>query len=191
MPYGKSNKEIQEAHMGGVGKSPTTYAPFKMKGHELPGPNQRTPAVLKAFGTKDSDMPDKVSQESGLLYTEGGVGSSPAKSWFSDIAKKVGGGIKKAVGMTPIGMGAKALFGNKGGGGGGGGGGVAPHGDEAHTGGGGEDAGAITAGGGEEALDPQLTKKQQVMATIKEKGARGLFGGGQGGGGGKFGRMGV
>ena len=37
------------------------YTPYKMLGHELPGPNQRTPALLKPFGTKDSDMPEKIS----------------------------------------------------------------------------------------------------------------------------------
>jgi len=70
---------------GGVGG----YKPYKMKGHELPGIKQRTPATLKAFGTKDSDMPEKVSQKSGVLYTEGGVGSSPAKGWFKNLREKI------------------------------------------------------------------------------------------------------
>ena len=79
------------------------YTPYKMLGHELPGPKQRTPATLKSFGTKDSDMPEKVSQKSGVLYKEGsGVGSSPAKGWF-DKFKKVG---KKM--LDPLGLKDKA-----------------------------------------------------------------------------------
>ena len=104
MPYSKSNKEIQEAHMGGVGKykSPATYTPYKMVGHTLPGIKQRSGAKMRSFGTKDSDMPDKVSQKSGLLYSEGGVGSSPAKG-FWDKVKSLG---KKA--LDPLGLKKKA-----------------------------------------------------------------------------------
>ena len=72
---------------GGVGKSPNTYTSYKMKGHELPGPNQRTPATLKAFGTKDSDMPDSVSTTPGKFV--GGVGGSPAKGWFKNLREKI------------------------------------------------------------------------------------------------------
>ena len=44
---------------------------------------------MRAFGTKDSDMPEKVSQKSGTLYTEGGVGNSPVKGWFRDKLKAI------------------------------------------------------------------------------------------------------
>jgi len=70
------------------------YTPYKMVGHELKGPNQRksTVAKMNAFGTKDSDMPDKVSTTPGMPYAEGGVGSSPAKGIW-DKLKRVGKGI--------------------------------------------------------------------------------------------------
>jgi len=88
------------------------YTPYKMVGHTLKGIKQKPAAVkLKAFGTKDSDMPDGVSQKSGLLY-KGGVGSSPAKGWFSKIGKaakglvkKVGGAVGGALGLAKKGEG--------------------------------------------------------------------------------------
>ena len=84
------------------------YTPYKMVGHELKGIKQRKPAVakMKSFGTKDSDMPEKVSQKSGILYAQGGVGSSPAKGFFGNIfkgakklVKKVGGKVGGALGL--------------------------------------------------------------------------------------------
>ena len=78
------------------------YTPYKMVGHTLPGIKQRSGAKMRSFGTKDSDMPDKVSQKSGLLYSEGGVGSSPAKG-FWDKVKSLG---KKA--LDPLGLKKKA-----------------------------------------------------------------------------------
>ena len=129
---GVSNPELTK-------NSPAGYAPFKMMGHEHPGIKQRSPATLKAFGTKDSDMPDKISTTPNKMTA---VGSSPAKGWMSNImgaAKKVfGGGKDKGastnVGTKPpeedmvTGIGTPVE-------GGGDGGAVPPHGDEAHTGG--------------------------------------------------------
>ena len=148
------------------------YKPFQMN---AAGPKYKNSPIEKNYGSpaqRGFDFTGGV----GSKEMESGVGTafdyaSPAKGWLSNIAKKVGGGIKKAVGMTPIGMGAKALFGNKGGGeaeaaaaqaqAAAAGGAVAPHGDEAHTSGGGgaqvADAsgfgtggpmGTMTAGGG-------------------------------------------
>ena len=178
-----------EIKYGGVGKSPNTYTPYKMKGHELPGPNQRTPAVLKAFdasgGAINEEMVDKVSTTPGMPYA-GGVGSSPAKGWFRDKLKDIGGGIGKAL-TNPLGAirdkmaggggadpaaqlqqaAAAAQAGGKGGklwGGIGSTGGVQPHGDEAHTGGGaaGIDTKAAALGvmGGEQA---QTITKEQAL----------------------------
>ena len=125
------------------------YPPFEMKGHELPGIKQRSTNKMKAFGTKDSDMPDKVSTTPGMPYAEGGVGSSPAKG-FWDKVKRVGKGLltgglsevarakkkKEAAAAAAAEAGAAAGAGT-----------VAPHGDEAHTGGGGA-AGAVATGVG-------------------------------------------
>lgn len=61
--------------------------PYKMSGHELPGPNQRTPAALKAFGTKDSDMPEKVST------TPGKFAGSSALKFFGGWGGGGGGGL--------------------------------------------------------------------------------------------------
>ena len=84
---------------GGVGKSPNTYTPYKMKGHELPGPNQRTPSKMSMEKTHiNEEMVDKTSKKSGVLYAEGGVGSSPAKGWLSNIGKSIGKIGKKAIG---------------------------------------------------------------------------------------------
>jgi len=173
------------------------YTPYKMLGHELPGIKQRTPATLKAFGTKDSDMPEKVSQKSGVLYKEGsGVGDSPAKELLMHEAAQggVGRAMNKLLGSNKVKTGAASQ-------------GVAPHGDEAHTGGG--EAAAVA---GEEApwevmkvgafgdmnkgerrtymqgLDKDQ-RKQQIMSNLKTGGIKGLmsggglFGGGSGGGG--------
>ena len=161
MPYSKSNKEIQEARMGGVGKykSPNTYAPFKMKAKNNDPMTKNygpvAPGKMRAFGTKDSDMPDKVSTTPGMPYA-GGVSSSPAKIGAFGLAKRLfGGGGSGAPGLqtTAAGMKAKmaeALAKAKAGeqaegeaammadaGGEGAEIAVPPHGDEAHTGGGG------------------------------------------------------
>jgi hypothetical protein len=71
------------------------YIPYKMLGHELPGPNQRTPAVLKAFdasgGAINEEMVDGISTTPGVPY-KGGVGSSPAKNIFKKFREAFGGG---------------------------------------------------------------------------------------------------
>ena len=91
--------------MAGIGKyegvgnfemdAPTQYAPFKMKAKNNDPMTKNygpvAPGKMRAFGTKDSDMPEKVSQKSGTLYTEGGVGNSPVKGWFRDKLKDIGG----------------------------------------------------------------------------------------------------
>ena len=84
------------------------YTPYKMLGHELPGPKQRAPGKMSMEKTHINDkMVDGVSKKSGVLYKEGsGVGSSPAKGWLSNIVKKVKGGAKKA--LDPLGLAGKA-----------------------------------------------------------------------------------
>ena len=160
MPYGKSNKEIQEAHMGGVGKykSPNKYTPYKMTGHELPGIKQKSAAKLKAF-----DSPTGLN--AGMVD---GISTSPNKfgmmSQGMDFARKVMGKRKGKGGKMwgGIGNAVNAVTG------GGGGGGVAPHGDEAHTGGGGGGDGfqdpLLAGGGAAEGGEEPLTKKQQMAA---------------------------
>ena len=76
-------KELKTNNMG--------YTPYKMVGHELKGIKQRKPAVakMKSFGVDQKDGPDGVSQKSGILYAQGGVGSSPNK--FLGISPIVGG----------------------------------------------------------------------------------------------------
>ena len=65
-----------------------SYTPYKMLGHKLPGPKQyKAPAKLKAFGTKDSDMPDGISTSPGKYA--GGVGESPAKGFLPNIVKNM------------------------------------------------------------------------------------------------------
>ena len=156
----------------------TGYTPYKMTGHELPGIKQRSGAKMKAFGVNDSDMPDKVSQKSGALYAEGGVGSSPAKNIFKKLKNALGGGADPAaqIKMKMEQMKAAVAAAKAGGagaagaaGGGvaavGGGGEVPQHGAESHSG---------------ESVNP--AKQQKMMAQA----AGGTSGGG---GGGKFGRM--
>ena len=117
-------------------KNSTEYAPFKMMGHEHPGIKQRTPAALKAFGTKDSDMPEKISTTPGK-YADG-TGSSPAKSWLSNIVdsvrRKKGSSQATVAAPPPEENMADGVFGTPVEGGGDGGA-VPPHGDEAHSGG--------------------------------------------------------
>jgi len=129
------------------------YTPYKMLGHELPGPNQRTPNKLSLeVDPLNDEMVDKTSKKSGTLYTKGGVGSSPAKG-FWDSVKSIG---KKMLDPLGIKKKAKKVFGLGGDDapveGGGDGGAVAPHGDEAHTGGaiGNEEGGSWEAMGQEE-----------------------------------------
>ena len=81
------------------------YTPYKMLGHELPGPNQRTPNKLSLeVDPLNAEMVDKTSTTPGKY--SGGAGSSPAKGWLSNVGKALTGGVG-------------ALFGGKKGGGGG------------------------------------------------------------------------
>ena len=51
MPYGNEDAYKAQDILGGVGKykSPNEYSPYKMQGHELPGPNQyKSPATLES-----------------------------------------------------------------------------------------------------------------------------------------------
>ena len=83
------------------------YAPYKMLGHTLPGIKQRPSlAKLKAFGTKDSDMPEKVSTSPGSGLNFAAVGSSPNKGWFKNIGKSIGGAIKGIGGSVGNAVGA-------------------------------------------------------------------------------------
>ena len=62
------------------------YTPYKMLGHELPGPNQRTPNKLSLeVDPLNAETVDKTSKKSGVLYTEGTVSNSPAKGLFGAI----------------------------------------------------------------------------------------------------------
>ena len=133
--------------------------PFKMKAENNDPMTKNygpvAPGKMRAFGTKDSEMPDKVSTTPGMPYA-GGVSSSPAKIGAFGLAKRLfGGGGSGAPGLqtTAAGMKAKmaeALAKAKAGeqaegeaamvadaGGEGAEMAVPPHGDEAHTGGGG------------------------------------------------------
>ena len=156
------------------------YKPFQMK---AAGPKYKNSPIEKNYGSpaqRGFDFTGGV----GSKEMEGGVGSafdyaSPAKGWFSNIAKKVGSFAKKAVGGG-AGLIGKALGIGKGGGAaetamagaGAAGGGVQPHGDEAHTGG-----------------DAAQTMMEQQKAKQGGKMWGGI--GTQQGGGGKFGRMGI
>jgi len=87
------------------------YKPFEMKAKA----HGNSP-VDKNFGTKEVRFPSSLP----YMSSAGGVGSSPAKGWFKNIAKKVGGFAKKAIG-GPVGAAlgiGKKLFGKDGGGGG-------------------------------------------------------------------------
>ena len=100
-----------------------SYTPYKMKAaNHNNSPFDKnygavTPGKMRSFDSTDGaineNMIDGVSQKSGLLYTEGGVGSSPAKGWLSNIAKGIGNVGKKVAGGVFGG-----LLGKKGGGGG-------------------------------------------------------------------------
>jgi len=186
-----------------VDTAPTKYSPFKM-----PASVQGNSPITKNFGSKEqrgfstpakmsdmvqTNMPDKVSKKSGVLYKGGGTGSSPAKGWFSNIAKKVGGFAKKAIGMTPIGMAGKALFGKKGNqaespdpaaavgaaaenaAASGGGGATQPHGDEMHTGEGAQ-ATAGAEGEGVQSQDPTQMMKMQKLKMKKRSQLSGMGG---------------
>jgi hypothetical protein len=163
-------KELKTNNMG--------YTPYKMLGHELKGIKQRAPGKMSMEKTHINDkMVDGVSKKSGVLYKEGsGVGSSPAKGWFSNIAKKVGGFAKKA--MDPLGLKDKAkkalgIGGDDSAGGGDTAGLEARVSALEESSGGGETA--AVAGGGEEAPWEAMDKKEFLTM---EKGARKEYMGG-------------
>lgn len=84
------------------------YTPYKMKADNNDPMTKNygavAPGKMRAFGTKDSDMPDSVSTTPGKYA--GGVGSSPAKGWFNKLV----GGAKKLAGkaLDPLGLKNKA-----------------------------------------------------------------------------------
>ena len=109
------------------------YKPFKMLGHELPGIKQRG-VPYTAGDPLNEEMVDGVSTTPNKMAA---VGSSPAKGWLRNIAKRVVGGAKKIGGAVKgatdklLGIGGDDAPAE----GGGDGSVVPPHGDEAHTGG--------------------------------------------------------
>jgi hypothetical protein len=142
--------DYSQSFEGGVAK----YAPFKMKAADHNNSpiekNYGTPAHrgvgdnLAAFGAGTSNIEKNSGVGSGLNYGTS-VGSSPAKGWFSKMAKKIGGGIKKfakgegALGLlNPLGRGISELTKKRGQGGvGDATASVVPnHGDESHGDGG-------------------------------------------------------
>jgi hypothetical protein len=186
-------KELKTNNMG--------YTPYKMLGHELPGIKQRAPGKMSMEKTHINDkMVDGVSKKSGVLYKEGGgVGSSPAKGWLSNMAKKVGGFAKKA--MDPLGLKGKAKkalgMGGDDSAGGGDTAGLEARVTElegqveaANSGGGGDTLtgkqaanamfGVAGGGGGGSAFGPKDPKKLAAMAAVNS-GVSGLGGTGLGG----------
>jgi hypothetical protein len=89
-------------------KSNMGYTPYKMKADNNDPMTKNygavAPGKMRAFGTKDSDMPDGISTTPGKYA--GGVGSSPAKGWFNKLV----GGAKKLAGkaLDPLGLKNKA-----------------------------------------------------------------------------------
>ena len=163
-----------------------------MLGHELKGPNQKSPNTLKAFGTNDTEFLDQEGTDTGTSLNYGSaVGGSPNKLGAADEA------IAGAAAVGPIPMplpeaGAAPIEKTS----------VPPHGDESHTGGavGGEpeeapweamgkkEWGGMNMGGRMKHLKG-LTPEQR-KTQLKEGG--GMFGGGVAGlfgGGGGFGGM--
>lgn len=187
------------------------YTPYKMAA-------VGSSPIIKNFGTKEerghTDGSPNTMRTFGIDSTEdeGGVGSglnsgsSPAKGWFSNIAKKVGGAVKGigkkvggvvggALGLQSAGDPAEAAVA------GASETAVPPHGDEAHSGGaigGAPEAepafqamdrkGFMGMGGAERkeymgGLD-KSQRKEQMSAMMPKP-----FGGGGGVGGGMFGNM--
>ena len=118
-------------------KNSTEYAPFKMMGHELPGIKQKAPLEMSMEKTHiNENMVDGISITPGK-YADG-TGSSPAKSWLSNIVdsvrRKKGSSQATVAAPPPEENMADGVFGTPVEGGGDGGA-VPPHGDEAHSGG--------------------------------------------------------
>ena len=79
------------------------YTPYKMAADNNDPMTKNygvvAPGKMRSFGTKDSDMPDGISQKSGILY-KGGVGGSPAKGFFKNMFNKVKKGVQKVGGAV-------------------------------------------------------------------------------------------
>ena len=161
------------------------YKPYKMLGHELPGPNQRTPATLRSFDASDGAINENMVRKTSTTPGKysGGVGSSPAKELLMTEAGQAA--VQDAQGG--VGQAAKRMKKMR----------VAPHGDESHTGGG----GAAVAGGEEEEAPWEVMKygafsdmgkgerrkymkgldkkqrQQQMISNVKTGGLGGMMGG--------------
>ena len=118
------------------------YTPYKMVGHTLPGIKQKKPAAakMKAFGTKDSEMPDKISTTptkfmGGMFGAARGMMEKIKARRAAEKAKGAAGG-EEEVGQAPDPSLMEAEANAVSEGADDGGGAVEPHGPEAHTGGG-------------------------------------------------------
>lgn len=151
------------------------YTPYKMKADNNDPMTKNygsvAPGKMRAFGTKDSDMPDGISTTPGKYA--GGVGSSPNKGFFGNIfkgakklVKKVGGKVGGALGL---GGDTKALEGRV----------------SALEAGASESGGEATAVGG---MAGNSEKKAAMMEKFKAGDFK-PFAGNSGGGGGKMGSI--
>ena len=118
------------------------YKPFEMKAS---GVQYNNSPIEKNYGSPAQRGFADFTGGVGSKEMDGGVGSafdyaSPAKGWFGDKLKKIGGALTDPIGairdkLTGGGGGAAAgAAAAQAGAAGAGGGAVAPHGDEAHTG---------------------------------------------------------
>jgi hypothetical protein len=165
-------KELKTNNMG--------YTPYKMQADNNDPMTKNygavAPGKMRAFGVDQKDGPDSVSKKSGILYAQGGVGSSPAKGFFGNIfkgakklVKKVGGKVGGALGL---GGDTKALEGRV----------------SALEASAGESSGEATAVGGGVGMAGNSEKKAAMMEKFKAGGFKGLAGN-SGGGGGKMGSI--
>lgn len=186
MPYSKSNKEIQEARMGGVGKykSPNTYAPFKMKA----AAHNNSP-MQKNFGVGSTEKQGGVGSE---MEPPLKSKSSPAKGLWGNLKSKAqkmlgidkDGAARKVVEQGGIAQSQDPVLGGDAPA-------VQPHGEEAHTGGaiGGEPQGeAFSAMGSEEFKGMDQTARTDYMKGLspedRKTQTRSMIGGAVGGFGG-------
>ena len=81
------------------------YTPYKMLGHELPGPNQyknKSPNTLKAFGTKDTEFLNQESTDTSTSLNYGAaVGSSPNKKELVGDQHTLPGHLKAKIEAAP------------------------------------------------------------------------------------------
>ena len=164
-------KELKTNNMG--------YTPYKMKADNNDPMTKNygavAPGKMRAFGTKDSDMPDGISTTPGKYA--GGVGSSPNKGFFGNIfkgakklVKKVGGKVGGALGL---GGDTKALEGRV----------------SALEASAGESSGEASAVGSGVGMAGNSEKKAAMMEKFKAGGFKGLAGNSGSGGGGKLGAI--